>query len=193
MVKLGLVFIRDRWRVPVIKGNIVLLTLLGISLAFFANAEVYRVIDEEGDVTYTDNPPANNPTTEAISLPSINTQPAIEVLHNEKQAEETAANSYQEILIVTPAHDATIPPGQQLVPVEISLKPTLKMGHLVQLIFDGQPYGPATSTTSFSIRALIRGEHRIQARIVDGEGAIIGASNTSTIHVKRHSIKHNKN
>ncbi len=193
MVKLGLVFIQEKWRVPVIKGNIVLFTLISISVAFFANAEVYRVIDEEGGITYTDNPPANDPTTEAISLPSINTQPAIEVLHDEKQVEEAAANSYQEILIVTPAHNATIPPGQRLVPVEISLKPTLKMGHLVQLIFDGQPYGPATSTTSFSIKALIRGEHSVQARIVDGEGTIIGASNTSTIHVKRHSIKHNAN
>lgn len=154
-----------------------------------ANAEVYKVMDADGNVTFTDNPPANDPTTEAVDLPEINTQPALPVPARGK-AKEEEQQGYQEITIVSPAHDSTIPPGHQEVGVSVSLTPELQPGHQIQLIFNGQPYGSPTPTTSFSILSLIRGEHSIQVQVLDSELNVVGTSSTNTIHVKRHSIQH---
>ncbi len=56
-----------------------LLALLLTSLTFFAqspSAEIYRTTDEQGNVIFTDKPPAGASTTERIELPPTNTTPA---------------------------------------------------------------------------------------------------------------------
>lgn len=55
------------------KGTKLIITLACLSLAYYALAEVYRVVDENGTVQYTDNPPSDDPTVEPVELPTINT------------------------------------------------------------------------------------------------------------------------
>ncbi len=172
--------------------NKLLFTILSFSLAFSAYAEVYRVVDEEGKVTFTDKPPHDAPTKEKVSLPITNVQPALKVAPAVEAAEEEI-EGYQEIAILAPAQDTTIPPGQETLTVQVGLKPSLKAGHLIQLLLNGQSYGLPTATTSFSIGSLIRGENSVQIQVVDTEGSVIGLSNTATIHIKRGSALHPNN
>ena len=168
------------------------LTILGFSLAFSALAEVYRIVDEEGKVTFTDKPPHGASTKEKVHLPTANIQPALKTAPVVKTVEDEI-DGYHEIAILTPTQDTTIPPGQETVAVQVNLKPTLKAGHLIQLLFSGQPYGLPTATTSFSIGSLIRGENSVQVQVIDTEGNVIGHSNTVTIHIKRGSALHPNN
>src|SRR5690606_42036520 len=46
--------------------------LLGFSLVFGASAQIYKTVDKDGKVIYTDKPPADQPA-EAVKLPPINT------------------------------------------------------------------------------------------------------------------------
>jgi Domain of unknown function (DUF4124) len=178
----------------VTKGIKLLLTLLILGAACYTIAEVYRVINEDGSVSYTDNPPAGDPTVESVSLPPINTQPALETKTVVKKvADKEEFAGYNQISILSPASGTTIPPGHQEIPVEISLEPSLHSGHLIQLMFNGQPYGPPTTSTLFNINSVARGEHSIQARVLDSERNTVGQSNSVTVYVKRHSIKHNTN
>ncbi|MDX2350142.1 MAG: DUF4124 domain-containing protein [Porticoccus sp.] len=172
-----------------ITKNILLFTILSFSLAFSAFAEVYRIVDEEGKITYTDAPPHDAPTKEKVHLPAANIQPALKTAPMVEAVEEEV-DGYQEITILAPTQDTTIPPGQETVAVQVGLKPTLKAGHLIQLLFNGQSYGLPTATTSFSIGSLVRGEHSVQIQVIDTEGNVIGLSNTATIHVKRGSAQH---
>ena len=177
-----------------IKRTQLLFALLSLSVACYAIAEVYRVINENGTVTYTDNPPAGNPSVESVNLPTINTQPAPNIPATAKKtAADEEQTGYQKIAILTPAQGTTIPPGHQDVTVQIALTPALQTGHLIQLLFNGQHYGPPTISTTFKIDALARGEHSIKAHVLDNKYNIIGQSNSITIYVKRHSIKHNAN
>lgn len=176
------------------KGTKFIITLTCLGLAFYALAEVYRVVDEDGTVQYTDSPPAGDPTVESVDLPTINTQPGLQLpkstVKNEPKEEHTG---YENVSISTPAQGTTIPPGQESIPVQISLTPQLKDGDAIQLMFNGQPYVPASSSTSYNIGSLIRGEHQIQAQIIDSDGNVIAQSGATTVYVKRHSIKHNRN
>jgi gamma-glutamyltranspeptidase len=169
-----------------------LYTILSFSLVFSASAEIYRIVDEDGKVTFTDNPPHDVPTKEKVHLPTANIQPALKPAPAVKAVEEETGR-YQEIVILAPTQDTTIPPGQETMTVQVGLKPLLKAGHLIQLLLSGQPYGLPTATMSFRIDALIRGENTVQVQVIDTEGRVIGLSNTTTIHVKRGSALHPNN
>lgn len=178
------------------KGTKLFLALLALSAACYAIAEVYRVVNADGTVTYTDNPPAGDPTVEPMDLPTINTQPGLQMPAMTKKVddkEEEGFSGYSQISIASPAPGATIPPGYEQIPVKVSTEPGLQTGHLIQLMFNGKPYGSPSFTTSFSISPLIRGEHSIQARVLDSNNDIVGQSGTTTVHVKRHSIQNNRN
>ncbi|MEZ5530313.1 MAG: DUF4124 domain-containing protein [Porticoccaceae bacterium] len=149
-------------------------------------AAVYKTVDEKGNVTYTDTPPSDDGNAEPVKLPPINTQPALETRQTTpKQSEDM--EGYEEVAILAPAQDATIPPGQINVVVQVFLEPALKPGHLILLLHNGQPSGEPSFGPSFSIDSLIRGEHTLQAQVVNETGAVIAQSSTITIHVKRHS------
>ncbi|TNE95394.1 MAG: DUF4124 domain-containing protein, partial [Gammaproteobacteria bacterium] len=155
-----------------------------------ASAEVYKTVDEQGNVTYTDTPPSDDKSAEPVKLPAINTQPGLQpqASNGKKPAEHSG---YKEVSILAPAQDATIPPGQLNVVVQVFLEPALKAGHRVQLLHNGQAYGEPAYATSFSIDSLIRGEHSLKAQVVDENGAVIAQSSSVTIHVKRASIQNN--
>ena len=163
-----------------------LVSLLLVSTT--AVSEVYKVVDQNGKVTYTDNPPADNPTTESVDLPTINTQPA-PALQPQTEGKAAEATDYSQVSITNPAHDSTVPPGQLSVNVQISTEPALQLGHGVQLFYDNQPYNEPVPATSFQISGMERGEHTLQAKIIDEVGNILLSSNTITFYVKRSFVK----
>ena len=173
-----------------LQKNKTIIALLALFLSLGVAAQVYRIVDEQGNVKYTDQPPANDPSAEALQLPSVNTQPAVSPRESSTESEKQEAG-YKEVVILTPAQDSTITPGQLEVVVQVYLEPALRSGHRVQLIHNGQPHGPAAPATSFVIDSLIRGEHTVQAQVIDSADNPVGQSATVTIHVKRHSIQHN--
>ncbi|TNE91371.1 DUF4124 domain-containing protein [Porticoccus sp.] len=159
---------------------------LACTIAQPALAEVYKTVDEDGNITYTDNPTAKEGKVEEVKLPAINTQPALKT-KAEKPKKSDTGNGYKEVSILSPAQDATIPPGQLNVVVQVFMEPALQPGHRIQLFHNGQPYGEAAYATSFSIDELIRGEHNVQVRVIDTKGNSVATSDKVTFFVKRAS------
>lgn len=176
------------------KGIMLVFALLCIGFTgYTVSAGVYRVVDENGNITYTDNPPVDNPSVESIKLPSINTQPAPQVsVPTTKETEDEALN-YEQLSIVSPSEGTTITPGQRSIPVEVSLTPALREGDAIQLLFNGQPFGSPSNSTHFTIQPLIRGEHSIQAYVIDSENNIVIRSGATTVYVKRPSVQNKAN
>jgi hypothetical protein len=159
----------------------------------FARADqtIYRVIDAQGKVSYTDTPPKDG-TAEPVAPKEVNTQPAIEARGPEAPAEAAAALPYTRIEIVSPANDSTIVPGQLNVVVQLEMEPALQSGHIVQFYLDDKPQGPAAATTAIALSNLYRGSRKIHAVVVDMNGAQVAQSNSVVIHVKRPSVKFNR-
>ena len=164
--------------------------LLLLMAAPVSAGSVYKTVDEEGNVSYTDNPPSEGDRAEPVDLPAINTQPALEVKLKPKE-QPPKETGYKEVSILSPAQDATIPPGQRNVVVQVFLEPALKPSHRVQLLHNGNPHGQPAFATSFTIDELIRGMHTLQAQVVDESDAVVASSQTVTIHVKRASRLNN--
>lgn len=181
------------WENKVSQGIKLLLVLLSLSLTTTVLAEVFRVVDDEGNVTYTDTPPANDPTAEPVELPTINTQPALKMpAASTAKKQDDKQQGYQQISILSPAPGTTVPPGQQALPVQVSLTPALHEGDMIQLLFNGQPYGAPSTSRMFNINDIFRGEHSLQAQVINSSGDVLISSSSTTVHVKRHSILHNK-
>jgi len=158
------------------------------TLADSADPTIYRVIDAQGKVSYTDTPPKDG-TAEPVTLKEVNTQPAMEARKAQAPAPDAAANPYTRIEIASPANDSTIPPGQLSVVVQLQLEPALQPGHRVQFYLDGKPQGPAAAAIAITLNDLYRGSRTIHAAIVDAKGAQVAQSNSVVIHVKRTSVK----
>lgn len=152
---------------------------------------IYRVVDEQGRVTYTDSPPANN-KTEELKLPPINTQPATLIpkprakRDNQAQTQQTTNLPYQLSRIVQPEQDATVPIGQLDVVIQIALQPRLQQGDRVMLYHNEKLQGKAVAATSFSLSDLVRGQHTVRAEIIDSNDRIKAQTQTVTFHVKRY-------
>jgi len=152
--------------------------------------EVYRVVDEDGQITFTDSPTVNT-KAETIDLPAINITTAPPARSNEGDGETTGDEvPYTSARIAQPLNKATIPPGQKTVVVELALKPALQEGHLAQLYIDGRPQGSATASTTFSVSNLNRGEHKVYIEVLGADKKRKAKTQGVTFHVKQHSSKH---
>ncbi len=155
-----------------------------------ANADnVFKQVDDQGHITFTDNPTANSESSE-VKLAPINTQPA---LVRPSALPETPTDAvevpYTMSRITQPGSNSTVTPGQRTITVQISLKPDLQDGHLVKLYHNGHLYGTPSSSTSYSLSNLIRGLHQVRAEIIGEDGKKKASTQTVNFHVKRYRPK----
>lgn len=171
--------------------------LLFISLTP-AQAEIYRWVDADGNVVYSDEA---HPDAETIDLPQSTTytpveeaEPEPEVLKLSPEAEltepgEMVLPAYQ-LRIIAPANDESIWVNNGDVSISMVLEPGLntERGDQIILLLNGsQVAGPQASTT-FQLNNVSRGTHTVAAAVVDNTGTVITRSASVTFHLHRTSI-----
>ena len=152
------------------------------------HATVYKVVDEHGNVTYTDAPSPGAAQSQEVTLPTINRQPATEVRPTSRTAADEhneRAASYQHAAIRSPAHDATLPAGEPHLTVEVELEPALQEGHWVQVLIDGSAAGSPAQSTHQAVQDLERGMHFLSAVVLDSHGNVVAETDAITIHIRR--------
>ncbi len=168
------------------KTSAILISLAMLTDPTLFAGEVYRVVSEDGEVTFTDSP-STNAKVEAVNMSKINIAiaPPAKTKADDDVTEDEAA--YTSVRIVQPSNNATIPPGQLEVVVQLALKPLLQSNHLVQLYIDGQKQGSAIAASTFTVSSLDRGKHRVHAEIIGTDKKHKAKTQTVTLHVKQHS------
>jgi hypothetical protein len=165
-----------------------LLILLLLLASFSLQAELYKGVDEEGNVYFTDKEipnaekiPMRMPTS--IQMP----KPEQKVETTEQPAAET---SYTEFQIIQPANDATIRDNSGNVSVSLALTPDLNLaaGHTISVSIDGKPASKGGKSLKVRLLNIDRGSHTIKASILNKLGKTIKTSNSVTIHLKRKGL-----
>ena len=154
------------------------------------HATVYKVVDEHGNITYTDAPPADTTHSQEVKLPTINRQPATELrptgrADTREDDHDARAESYRHAAIRSPAHDSTLPAGESHLTVEVELEPALQEGHWVQILIDGSAAGSPAQSTHQAVADLERGMHFLSAVVLDDSGNVVAETDAITIHVRR--------
>ena len=155
-----------------------------------SSGSVYKIVGPDGRVTFSDTPPAGQ-KAEKVEIGPINVQPiapkgALPTRRlsprDERRDEEQEPVDFA---IVSPANDATIPPGQRFIVLQVALNPVPKDGYEFFAVIDGQRWSGTSSGTSLDISALERGTHTIQAVLLGAGGRPLAQSQTIQVHVKR--------
>ncbi|MFV8780849.1 DUF4124 domain-containing protein [Microbulbifer sp. SA54] len=157
-----------------------------------AGSTVYKVVGPDGKVTFSDTPPPGQ-KAEKVRIGPTNVQPITlpRPLPTRKLSPKSDEDAGYDDLgpvnfaIVSPANDATIPPGQRYILLQVAMDPVPRGGYEFFAVIDGQRWSGTSSGTSLDISALERGTHTIQAVLLGVNGEPLAESQPIQVHVKR--------
>ena len=134
-----------------------------------ASADVYRAVDADGNVVFSDTP---MPGAEKIEISEPTIVPSAKISaprRTEKLSPEP--NDYASVQIVAPADEQTFR-NVERIDVQVAVTPPLEvqMGDRLQLYVDGSAHGEAGTATQFTIEQPERGEHRLEVAVVGPAG-----------------------
>ncbi|MCW9058762.1 MAG: DUF4124 domain-containing protein [Gammaproteobacteria bacterium] len=168
-----------------------LLVAAALLLALPAQAEVYRIVNPDGSVTFTDQPQQG---AEKVKLPPVSTYPAprvsAPVQASSDQDEESTDAGYNSFVVTEPAPETTIRDNQGNVSMQVRVEPALRVeqGHRIQFMVDGVDQGEPSTNTGATFQNVNRGSHSLSARLIDAEGNTLMTTPPVTVFVRQASV-----
>ncbi|MBJ6138747.1 DUF4124 domain-containing protein [Marinobacter litoralis] len=152
-------------------------------------AEVYRHVDAQGNVTYSDEPMKGGETVKVKPVTTITLPKPEAVREPQKLREEVKRKgaSYDDLGFAYPQDDQAFHSGNGTVTFEVRSTPGLKPGHKYEITLDGQPVGQSTSG-SVTVPNIDRGTHNAAVHIVDRDGVQVKTGKPIRFTVHRPSI-----
>jgi hypothetical protein len=171
----------------------ILLVLAGLTLSLAAQPqEIYRWIDKDGQVHYSDQPGAANAERVILSDPNAyESEPSFGDYApagnapEDTDADEAAA--YESLAIVQPTPDQVFFGADATVVVAAELGGTLRPDHTVVFFVNGNRR-PAGAGLTLELQNLDRGSHFLRAAVLDQNGDPVITSQQITFHVREPSI-----
>lgn len=184
-----------------------LLILVAFSLALISSplmAQVYKTVDKDGNVIYTDQPPGDG--SKPIELRPISVIEAPTYEDKPKAAEEGAEgvegeegkamslrslrNQYKDFAIVAPQSQESIWNPEDAITVAWNVSYQLQPGMKVTVYMDGRRQA-TTSEQIIPVAGLNRGEHTVTAELNDARNRKIATATPVTFFVRRPTINNN--
>ncbi|MEW8043707.1 MAG: DUF4124 domain-containing protein [gamma proteobacterium symbiont of Phacoides pectinatus] len=161
-----------------------LATLLLLLTALATQAEVYRWVDAQGNVHYSDVPVEG---AEQIRLPEPTLYSPGSTRGDPSRPTRAAPADplYRGLRITTPKHNATLYANDGRVTVQVEVLPTLVPSHTLRLYLDGGEVGAGFESTRITLKDVDRGTHQLQARVYDANKQLRIGSERVTFHLKR--------
>ena len=165
-----------------------------LALCLFATAsamaQVYKWVDKDGVVHFSDRPQEgaeiielgdySRPTGARIYRPPAAPPDAVEPPPVEE------AVRYDRLVVSSPAAEQTLWNIEGVLSVTLGLSPGLQSGHQVRVLFDGTPR--IVSGTSFQLEEVWRGAHNIQAEVIDETGELLIRSPAIRFYVQQTTV-----
>ena len=171
--------------------------MLAAGVADAAATRIYRTVDENGNVVFTDVPPKSDEQGRAVDLNESNVFSPQERPGTARRVEDWLATGderveagdgrYVSLSVASPADDEPLRDNAGNVSVAAALQPDLQAGHTMQLYLDGELH-QSGRTTSFQLNNVERGTHTVELRVVNQSGSVVAASAPSTFHLQRRSV-----
>lgn len=160
--------------------------------ASLAHAEVYKWVDEQGEIHFGDQPPSRE-SAEKVKLPKAQVyrpRPVPADEEGEASPEEQTApfEGYETVAILQPSNGGTVRSNEQKVTVFISLKPDLQPGHKVSLLLDGSVIGAGAVNAPLDLTGVARGSHTLQVRVAGETGQILIESATVSFTLRQSGV-----
>lgn len=181
-------------------GMLMICTATALS-APAALAEVYKTVDENGNVVYTDTPP--EPGAAPMQLRELSVVPVPEYA-SKKKAEQSSGlkegevpdlaelrRGYRDFSLTSPTQEQTFTGTGNVATIAWNTRFELQPGMQVLLHIDDQALPPTTAGVLNS-PPLDRGEHQVRAELVDARNRTIATSGPVTFFVHQNSAQFNR-
>lgn len=158
----------------------VLLLCLWVSVA--QSQTVYRVVDGQGNVTFTDNPERGGDAITLAPLPSMPSasRPSTAAPRSLGRPGQPFM-PYDRFTIANPASGASVRGG--MTPVEVQVVPPLRDDHQIQLRVNGELSQSALHSDAFWLAGLPAGAHQVYAELLDSQGRVQHRTDPVTIFI----------
>lgn len=158
-------------------------------------ADVYKTINADGEVVFSDQPSQG---AERVKLPGLSTyKPPTVITRTPRSAAATKddGGQYSSLTVSSPEDEATIWDNEGIISLSLKIEPGLQTakGHRIQYFLDGKPDGEAKTSLTYTYRDVDRGTHTVSAAVVDVQGKALISSSPVTVHVHKASIQHPTN
>lgn len=162
------------------------LVILGfIGMVGDTDAKVYRWVDENGKVHYSDEPKAN---AEEVDLSEVRENTiSLGTTRKITKAPEPEAIRFN-ITIISPEHEATIRSNEGEFTVTVGVSPELPRGALLALYVDNKLTIQPQTSTVFNLTGVYRGEHSIIVKMLDQSGKVLASSSPRKVFVHQASV-----
>lgn len=158
-----------------------LLALILALIAASAGAEVYRWVDSEGRVQFSDRPVTG---AEPVPLQAPRPEPTPEPEAAPRPAGGDTG-PYASFEVVTPEPNATVRDAEGKVQISLLLEPSLAEGHRLRVLVNGQAPEGEGPGTQMVIQGLPFGSHRLQAEVLDELGVPIAYTAPIDFHLRK--------
>lgn len=164
--------------------------LLGASAANAAETKIYKTVDKDGNVVFTDRPPKNDDSVEEVKVAAPNTADlgvATPAVDSSIEAQTVETFSYRTLRITSPEHDQSVRENTGgNVEVVIEVQPQLRAEHELRLLVDGATEQVGRQSR-FILSGIDRGTHTLQVEVLHRSGEVLVASDPSVFHMQRYS------
>ena len=169
------------------------LILAGLAVTLVAQSqEIYRWVDKNGIVHYSDQPDSPNAelinVIESNSYESADAAPAADSGGDDadEPEDDSSESPYSSFSIVSPPPDEVFFGADAIVSVAADLQGTLRPGHTVVFFLNGNRKQADGLSTEYS--ELARGSYFLRATVMDENGKPVITSQQTTFHVRQPSI-----
>ena len=154
-----------------------------------ASTTVYKWVDENGVVHYSDQP---HPNAQKLQVQGVQTYKPTELPFATEVPPASVApadtGGYKGCAIRQPAPDETLE-NTDKVSVSVQTEPVTRPGDQIFATLDGAPVNNGAATgNSFSLSALERGEHTLAVQVRDSSGQILCSTPSVTFYVHLPSV-----
>lgn len=154
-------------------------------------AEIYRVDNPDGTVTYTDRPKPGTKRTRVAVDTTANNFPAERQRYDgpAAAADPAAVNPYTGITISSPAMEANFHSAEGLVPLTFVVQPALRVGDTARVRVDGQLVSIGIGADGLGqLRGIERGSHTLTIEVVGSNGRVLHTSSPVTFFMHKPSV-----
>lgn len=171
--------------------SILILAGLAVSLAA-SSQEIYRWVDKNGVVHFSDQPGAPNAELITVLEPNVSdaqgdeAEPASAAVASRSEPPEPDVPPYDSLAIVSPTPDQVFFGADAVVSATAELGGTLRPDHSVVFFLNGNRHEASGLSAEFT--NLARGSYFLRASILDQAGRPVISSQQISFHVRQPSI-----
>jgi hypothetical protein len=166
----------------------IFLILALVTLTCPAQAEIYRYLDAEGNVTFSNQPPPGV-KAQPVELAPVNTvgeggpsSSTAGATQAPGQAPEDAG--YESFAITQPEDGTAVRNNAGNITISVDISPELRPSNEVYLYLDGVEVGHG-AVTNLALTNVDRGTHQVHAEVKDGNGKTLAKTPSVTFTLQR--------